>query len=116
MAVITKTNGNITTPATLAVTTLVASDTFTYDNSKKTFLILRNATAGALSPVITGSTATAPYVPGYGTASVAGGYLGFGSIAAGATKVIELDAIKTWLSGTLTITLGVGIIASILEY
>lgn len=116
MAVLTKTNVNATAPVVVTLNTLTASDTFTYDAAKKTFLVLRNATAGALSPVITGSGATAPFVPGYGSASIAGGYTGFGSIAAGAAKAIELTNLNVWLQGTITITGGAGIIAEFLEY
>jgi hypothetical protein len=117
MAVITKTNAQANAPVTVNATTLGASDTFVYDASKAvSLLILRNATAGSLSPVITGSAAVAPYVPGYGTASVAGGYTGFGAIAAGATKVLDLKAADVWLKGTITVTSGSGIIANLVEY
>jgi len=117
MAVISKTNVNVTAPVTMAVTTLGASDTFVYDRNKAaSILILRNATGGSLSPVITGADAVDGFLPGYGAVDVAGGYAGFGSIGAGVAKVVDLKAADGWLKGTITVTSGSGIVASLLEY
>jgi len=98
-------------------TTLTASDTLAYDpGSPGSILTLRNPTAGALSPVITGSLAnTAIAVAGYGTVSAAS-YTAIGSIAAGAARVIPLDSIKEYLAGTVTITAGTGLVATFLKY
>ena len=97
-------------------TTLTASDTLAYDATKScSILVLRNPTGGALSPTITGSTApsTIP-VSGYGNVSAAAG-LAVGSIAAGAARVIPLDTIQKYLSGTVTITGGTGLVAAFLQ-
>jgi len=116
MAVIAKTNAKSTGPVAVSSTTLGASDTFVYDSSKMSLLTLRNPTGGALSPIITGSAATDGFLPKFGVVSVAGGYPGFGSIAAGAVKTLDLSAIAGWLEGTLTITSGSGLIATLTEY
>jgi hypothetical protein len=116
MAVITKT-ALAATPTAVVSTTLTASDTFTLTSGKRSILILRNPTAGAISPVITGSNNTAVPVAGYGLAPVAGGYTGFGSIAATTGHLaIELVNIEKWLNGTITVTAGTGLVATILEF
>lgn len=96
-------------------TVLSASDTLAYDPGiPGSILRLRNPTAGALSPVITGSLAnTAIPVPGYGPVSAAS--LAVGSIPAGGARVVALDSIKEYLAGTVTITAGVGLIAIFLR-
>ncbi len=96
--------------------TLTASDTLAYDpGAPGGVLTIRNPTAGALSPVITGSAAnTAIPVPGWGTVSAAS--LALGSIPAGAARVIPLDSIKEYLAGTVTITGGVGLVVTWLRY
>lgn len=101
---------------TVIETTLGASDTFVYSQGNGQILTLRNPTAGALSPTITGSTASAAIpVSGYGTVSAAGG-LAVGSIAAGTARAIPLDTVSAYLSGTITVASGVGLVASILTY
>lgn len=95
--------------------TLTASDTLAYDAGVPgSVLILRNPTGGALSPVITGSLANpAIAVPKYGTVSAAA--YAVGSIPAGAARVIPLDSIAEYLAGVVTITGGVGLIATFLK-
>lgn len=96
--------------------TLTASDTFVWDqNTAGAILILRNGTAGALSPTITGSTASAAIpVTGYGPVSAAS--LPVGSIPAGQTRVIPLDTRREYLQGAITIAGGTGITATLLQY
>lgn len=117
MAVLNSTS--LAGPGVRAVTelTLTASDTFTYDPGRPNGLLyLRNPTAGALSPTITGSTASAAIlVSGYGNVSAAAGYP-LGSIAAGGARVIPLDTIRLYLEGNITITGGTGLVASFLQY
>jgi hypothetical protein len=97
--------------------TLTSSDTLPFDASRQNgILILRNPTGGALSPTITGNTAPAAYpVREAGTINLASG-LAVGSIAAGQSRVIPLDRMKAYLSGTVTITGGTGLIATFLQY
>lgn len=96
---------------------LTASDTLVWDqNTAGAMLILRNGTGGALSPVITGSQASAAVpVPGYGPVSAAAG-LAVGSIPAGQSRVIPLDSRREYLQGAITITAGAGITATLLTY
>jgi hypothetical protein len=117
MAVIAKTSMASTGIVTVLNTTLSASDTFVYDPAKRGFLVLVNTTAGALSPVITGSTNAPVYVAGYGNAPIAGGYTGIGAIGATTGRVvIELANIAQWLNGTITVTSGSGLTATIYEF
>jgi hypothetical protein len=115
MAVITPTNLNSTTPVTLATTTLGASDTFAYTQGRTRYLILRNATGGALTPNIDGTGATNVFVPGVGAVDTSAGYT-FPSIGAGVTRVIDLEMIREYLRGSIVVTGGDGIVASILEF
>lgn len=117
MAVLTATSMIGPGVRVMSETTMSASDTLAYDpGSPGSVLVLRNPTAGALSPVITGSTAsTAIQVSGYGTVSAAS-YTAIGSIAAGAARVIPLDSISQYLAGTVTITSGTGLVAAFLKY
>lgn len=105
--------GGTITPAELVLT---ASDTINWPKRRPgSLLILRNTTAGALSPTITGAQASAAIpVKEYGTVSAAAG-LAVGSIPAGAMRVIPLDSRKAFLEGALTITGGTGLTASLLS-
>jgi hypothetical protein len=94
-------------------TTLTSSDTLVYN--PKAVLELRNPTAGALVPNIKGAAATTASLPGYGTVSLTSGYT-MPSIAAGATAAVPLDSISEYLKGTITVTLGVGLVARLLEF
>lgn len=96
--------------------TLTASDTLAYDpGSPNSVLTIRNPTAGALAPIITGSAANpAIPVPGWGTVSASS--LALASIPVGAARVIPLDSIKEYLAGTVTITGGVGLVVTFLRY
>lgn len=104
MAVITQsTVSNVNGPVTLTTTTLGASDTLTYSSGTKQMLELHNTTGGSLTVTITGSTATTISPPGYGgTISVASGLAIV--LAAGVAKIVNLDTISAFLSGTITLT------------
>lgn len=116
MAAITPTSMSGPGQRTLTETTISASDTLAFDPGVTgSILVLRNPTGGALSPVITGSTASAAIpVSGYGNVSAAGGYA-VGSIPAGQARVIPLDTILRYLDGTVTITGGSGLVAAFLK-
>ena len=96
-------------------TTLTASDTFTFNNGKAPILILDNITAGALTVTIDGSGGTTVPVPGIGDVSVASGVT-TGSIAAGVCVAIPLESIFQYLQGTIAVTGGTGIRATLVEY
>jgi len=114
MAVIAKTSVRPSGAVTVTRTTLTSSDTFVYDASRDPVLILDNVTAGALTPNIDGDGGTTVNTPNLGSVSVASG-LTLASIPAGVCVSIRLSTISSYLQGTVTITGGTGIRASILE-
>lgn len=103
----------LSTDASLAKIVLGASDTFAYLKGTNQILILRNHTAGSISPLIKGDNIPFPS-DGAGARSTALGYAAF-AIAAGVIKVIRLDTIEAFLQGTITITLGAGLTASLIN-
>ena len=96
--------------AVVTQTTLNGTDSFVYVPGVSKYLILRNATAGALSPVIDGDGAVSEYMPGVGNVSTSAGFA-VGSIAAGAVRVIDLYAIRDYLKGAIAVTGGTGLVA-----
>lgn len=111
MATITATSLSGSGSRSVTVTTLGASDTFTYVPGST--LILNNATAGALTPNIDGDGGTTVPVRGVGSVDVSAGY-DVPSIAAGASVAIPLDTIAKYLQGTIAVTGGSGIEAQLL--
>ena len=112
MATVTPTSMTGSGKRTLAMTTLSSSDTFAFAPHVNMILSLRNATAGALTPVIDGDGGTTVGVSGVGNVDVSAGY-SVGSIAAGAAVTIPLDSIAQYLQGTIALTGGTGIIATL---
>ena len=96
-------------------TTMTSSDTLVYNPDRNPVLILRNGTAGALTVTLDGSGGTTVPVSGVGSVSVAAGYA-TASIAAGAMHAIPLNSISAYLQGTIAITGGTGISASLLQF
>lgn len=94
--------------------TLTASNVFTYNRGKGQVLRLRNATAGALTPVITGTGSTAEVVERVGTVNFAAGWT-VPSMAAGAVREINLDSIADYLKGTINIAGATGIVATLTQ-
>ncbi len=92
-----------------------STDSFVYHSDKKSILNLRNPTGGALTPTIVGSAATSVGVAGIGNVTVSGGYA-VGSIGAGVAKSIPLDTINDYLVGTISITGGTGLVATLQEF
>lgn len=95
---------------TATETTLDGTDSFVYVEGVTKFLILRNPTGSAISPVIDGDGAVAEYLPGYGNVPTAAGFA-VGSIAGGATRVVDLSSISAFLKGNIAITTGTGLSA-----
>lgn len=115
MATITATSLQAAGAVATTQTTLDgSSDTFTYDASKTQVLILENPTASAISPTIDGDGGTTVGVPGIGSVDVSGGYA-VGSIAAGAAVSLICSTVSAYLQGTITITTGSGLVATLLE-
>lgn len=115
MATITATDASGAGAATVTEVTLTGTDDFTYNSASDPVLIMRNDTAGALTPTIDGDGGTTVGLPGVGNVSVAAGYA-TGSIAAGAVVAIRLNTISKYLQGTIAITGGTGLVCSLLEY
>lgn len=117
MATIAATNMQGTGQRAVALTTLTGTaDTFTYKESTNPVLIMRNSTAGALSPNIKGASATTVPVSGVSQAlDISSGYA-VGSIAAGAAVAIPLYTIREYLKGAIAITGGTGLVCSLLEF
>lgn len=116
MATITATNMGGTGSRAITLTTLTGTaDTFAYNATASQVLYLFNDTGGSLSPVIDGSGATTIPVSGVGSVDVSAGYA-VGSIAAGAAKAIPLDSIRHFLTGTIAITGGTGLVGSLLSF
>jgi hypothetical protein len=113
MAVIAATSMQGSGARVVTETTLTSSDTLTYNRGA--ILELRNPTAGALVPNIKGASATTASLPGYGTVSLTAGYT-FPSIAAGASFNLPLDSVSEYLKGVITVTLGGGLVARLLEF
>lgn len=100
----------------LTQTTLNGTDSLVYNSATRPVLVLRNPTAGALTPVIDGDGGTTVSVAGIGSVSVASGY-SVGSIAATTGIVaIPLDSISAYLQGTIAITGGTGLVATLMEF
>lgn len=116
MATITATNMQGSGVKTVTETTLTGTaDTFTYTAALNPVLYIRNATGGALSPIIDGSGATTVAVGGVGNVDISAGYA-VGSIAAAGVRAIELSTISKYLAGTIAITGGTGLVCSLLEF
>lgn len=113
MAVIAKTSMTGVGQRTVTVTTLGASDTFTYTQGD--ILVLENATGGALTPKLDGDGGTVWPANGLGNIDVSGG-LTLSSIGAGVTVAIPLDTVRAYCQGVVTVTGGTGIKARLLTF
>lgn len=114
MAIIAKTSVAGTGDIAVSETTLGASDTFVFVRGKTKYLYLNNETAGALTVTIDGDGATTQHASGVGQVDLTGGFVTV-ELAADDVRVIPLDTIASYLAGTIEITGGTGIVASILE-
>jgi hypothetical protein len=114
MAVIAATSLGGSGQRAVTVTTLGASDTLVYDESKNQTLVLNNVSGGALTPLIDGDGGTTYPCAGIGNIDVSAG-LTLTSVGIGATVAIPLNSIKAYLSGVVTITGGDAMEAQILE-
>ena len=105
MAEIIKTAKTGSGARVVTVTTLGASDTFTYKSGDE--LYINNVTAGAITPKLDGDGSTVIPVKGYGDIDVSGGY-DVPSIGVGEEVMIPLDTISAFLKGVVTVTAGDG--------
>jgi hypothetical protein len=99
-------------PVNVTRTTLGASDTLTYSSGTRQMLDLVNTTGSPVVVTITGSTATTISPDGYGgTISVASGKAI--TVPANGQTIVNLDTISAYLSGSVTVTGGTGVIAAL---
>lgn len=114
MATIVPTKLSALADVAVTQTTLTGTDTFVYVPGRSRYLVFRNPTAGALTPIIDGDGATTEYLPRVGNVSLAAGF-SFGSIAAGDIRAVDLKSIEAYLAGTIAITGGTGLVAILVE-
>ncbi len=104
-------------PHAATVNTLSASDTLEYNPKKNQVLELRNTTASPVDVIIDGSGASAAApVPGTGGTTVnlsAGKTITVPGVI-GATMIVPLDALSSYLQGNIVVTGGVGVTAIVL--
>jgi hypothetical protein len=99
-------------PRTSTRVILTASgNTFTY--TPGSILVLHNPTAGSLTPIVDGDGSTTAFAKGFGTITVSAGF-SLGAIAASAQILVPLDDIAQYLRGTVDITGGTGLAATLL--
>lgn len=99
-------------PVTATRTTMTATDTLTYVPGSGQRLTLANNTGSLVTATFAGSVTNSINVPGYGgVVSVAAGKAV--GVAANSTVVIALDTIAGFLQGTVSITGGTGLIATL---
>lgn len=115
MPVIAKTNMRVASPVTVTETVLNGTDSFVYDETRRALLTFRNATGGALSPIIDGAGAGTAHFPGAGSKDLTGGFA-VGSIPAGGVRDVDLNEIKHYLVGAIAITGGTGLVAILREF
>ena len=105
---------SVTLYKTLTETTLTGTaDTLTYTKGSGQILILRNPTGSAITGAkIVGSSSGSWPSPGSTPQDLSGGFV-LGSIAAGTSRMVRLDDIFGYLQGTVSITGGTGLAASL---
>lgn len=98
-------------------TVLAASNTLVYKGyaGESPVLILRNPTVGALSVTLDGDGGGGVGVPGIGVVDVSGGVV-IGPIAPGGVEAVRLHSIRAYLRGSVTVSGGAGLVASLLEF
>lgn len=97
-------------------TTLNGTDSFTFNPTKNPIMILKNTTGAPITATFVGSTATTVAFDGVPSVSVAAGYATTAIAATTGVVAVPLNSIKEYLRGTLTITGGTGLIATLLEF
>lgn len=114
MATIVSTLRNKYAAYTVTSTTMTASDTLTYVSGNGQELEVTNPTGSPIVLTIAGSGATTITPAGYGgSISVAAGKTF--TIAANSTQRLPLDAHSAFLVGTIALTGGTGLVASLLS-
>ena len=112
MAEITATSMGGSGARLVSETTCGASDTLSFSDGD--ILLIRNDTAGAITPNIVGDAASSVGVPGVGQVDVSGGY-DVPSISDGTEVAIPLSSISKYLTGEITLTGADGAVAKLLS-
>jgi len=97
-------------------TTLNGTDSFAFNTTKNPVMILKNTTGAPITATFVGSTATTVSFDGVPSVSVAAGYATTAIAATTGVVAVPLNSIKEYLRGTLTITGGTGLTATLLEW
>lgn len=114
MATIAQSSAAVVGQFTVTETTLGASDTFAYDSNQKYLMILRNTTASPVTVTVDGSGASnAIPVPGYGNVDATAGKAL--TVPANGVIAVRLATISAFLQGTIAVTGGTGVVASIVS-
>lgn len=103
MADIVKTSRSGSGSRAVTVSTLTATDAFTYAAGDE--LYIQNNSGGALTPNLKGAAATTTPVQGLGDVDVSGGYT-LPSIADGESVMVPLDTVAKYLIGEVMVTGG----------
>lgn len=117
MTTIVQTNPVAATLVKVVVETTLngTADNFSFFRGTGQVLILRNPTGSTISNIkLIGSTATMIGIQGAEPKDVSTGF-NVGSIAAGASKMIQLDSIWGYLQGVCSVTGGTGLIAVLVD-
>lgn len=105
-------------PVSLTVNTLSASDTLAYVADSNQVIEFRNTTASPVIVAIKGASATAAYpIPNTGgtTVDLTGGKSVTVPGVIGSTVAVNLDTLKNYLVGSVTVTNGTGLTATVLS-
>lgn len=113
MAAITSINAQQLGSFAAAITTLSASDTITFDPTKKQLLVLRNTTAGSLTVTIDGADGTTVSFPGAPNISVAAGYPIV--VGIGLSVAVVLSTVSAYCQGVVSLTGASGLTAQLFD-
>lgn len=114
MATISNSSKDVLGAFTPTKTILSASDVLTFVTGANQELIMYNITASAVPVTFAGAGSTTVTVTGAGalTASVASLVV---TVPANGFQVVRLDTIPAYLKGVVTVTGGVGVIATVIQ-
>ena len=112
MATISKNKPGSGNVASLAFTTLTGTDDFVFNAQQTEVLILRNTTSSDVTVTIDGSEGTTENCPGIGPVDVSSGKALV--VTANESESIVLNSISAFLKGTISVSGGTGVEATIL--
>lgn len=96
-------------------TTLTSADTLVWNQGTNQLLVLNNTTGSTVNVTIDGNAGTTVNVPGYGgTLDISGGKII--AVPANSSVAVKLDTISFFLQGTVNVTGGTGVEATLYTY